>query len=366
MLKTTTNLLGLFKKGKYRDSLKSVQLAIASGESVERWYRLKIRCELTIGKYEEAKNTYLDAIKKHPSSIHLRKLAREAYKFNGDQQSADRMYSEMDALIRRSAWRYSDSANSLVIGEMMMDVGADPRKVLELFFDEAKKKRSRNVDAYKASAELAFSKNDFPLAAKELAQALKWDAEDADLHFGLARAYASSNPKIATESLKKALELNPNHLKANLFECDNLIDRESYSSAIERCDKILKINPNHELAFAYKAVIANLLGKFEDEKKFYALAKKYYPKNPEVDHLIGRKLSQKYRFAEGAVYQKKAIENDSSYLPAQFQLSIDLLRLGKEDEGWKLANAYHDRDGYNVISHNLLQLHEKIKKFLDA
>ena len=38
--------------------------------------------------------------------------------------------------------------------------------------------------------------------------------------------------------------------------------------------------------------------------------------NPEVDHLIGRKLSQKYRFAEGAAYQRRALALDSG-IPAR-------------------------------------------------
>ena len=52
--------------------------------------------------------------------------------------------------------------------------------------------------------------------------------------------------------------------------------------------------------------------------------------NPEVDHLIGRKLSQKYRFAEGAEYQRQALKSDPQYLPAKIQLAQDLLRLGAE------------------------------------
>ena len=76
--------------------------------------------------------------------------------------------------------------------------------------------------------------------------------------------------------------------------------------------------------------------------------------NPEVDHLIGRKLSQKYRFAEGAALQKQALGLDADYLPAKVQLCQDLLRLGEETEGWKLAAEIFSRDGYNVVAYNLV------------
>ena len=59
--------------------------------------------------------------------------------------------------------------------------------------------------------------------------------------------------------------------------------------------------------------------------------------NPEVDFLIGRELSQKYRFREGAGYQEQSLRLDPDYLPAKSQLAQDRLRLGQEEQGWELA-----------------------------
>jgi tetratricopeptide (TPR) repeat protein len=82
-----------------------------------------------------------------------------------------------------------------------------------------------------------------------------------------------------------------------------------------------------------------------------------------VDHLIGRKLSQKYRFAEGADYQRRALKLDPAYLPAKVQLCQDLLRLGDEQRGWKLAAEVYEADGYNVLAHNLVNLKERLDQF---
>ena len=67
-----------------------------------------------------------------------------------------------------------------------------------------------------------------------------------------------------------------------------------------------------------------------------------------MTHLIGLKLSQKYRFAEGAAHQRQALRFDPNYLPAKAQLAQDLLRLGEEAEGWRLAEEVHEQDGYDV------------------
>ena len=88
-----------------------------------------------------------------------------------------------------------------------------------------------------------------------------------------------------------------------------------------------------------------------------------WPSNPEVDHLIGRKLSQKYRFAEGAALQKQVLALDPDYLPAKIQLCQDLLRLGEETEGWKLAAEIFSKDGYNVVAYNLVTLRDRLAGF---
>jgi tetratricopeptide (TPR) repeat protein len=82
-----------------------------------------------------------------------------------------------------------------------------------------------------------------------------------------------------------------------------------------------------------------------------------------VDHLIGRKLSQNYRFAEGVQYQRRALDRDPGFVPARIQLSQDLLRWGEVAEGWQLAEQVNREDGYNVLAYNLVTLRGKLGDF---
>src|SRR5438309_8005496 len=78
---------------------------------------------------------------------------------------------------------------------------------------------------------------------------------------------------------------------------------------------------------------------------------------------MGLKLSQNYRFEEGAVHQRRALEYDKDFLAAKAQLAQDLLRLGEESEGWKLAQEVQKQDGYDVQAYNLVALHDTMAGF---
>jgi len=53
----------------------------------------------------------------------------------------------------------------------------------------------------------------------------------------------------------------------------------------------------------------------------------------------------------------------ADFLPAKIQLAQDLLRLGEEAEGWRLAGEVHQQDGYDVTAFNLVTLRDKLAGF---
>ena len=110
-------------------------------------------------------------------------------------------------------------------------------------------------------------------------------------------------------------------------------------------------------------MLAHLRGDRQGETAARENALATWKHNPEVDHLIGKKLSQKYRFEVGNAYQERALAFDAKYEPAQFQLSQDLLRTGREEEGWKLADAVFKADPYNVTGDYLKEAREGVDQY---
>ena len=242
--------------------------------------------------------------------------------------------------------------------------GADSPKVLDLFYDVAIKEQPDLVDAYLATAELALAKQDYALAAETLRKAPKAAAEDPRFHYLLARAYSAEDRAGSDKELAEALKINPNHVDSLLLQADHLIDSEKYDEAAQVLKQVHEVNPA-------RAAGLRLPGRAGPPAATTPTARPPHasrpwrsgPTNPEVDHLIGRKLSQKYRFAEGSAYQRQALEFDPDYQPAKIQLCQDLLRLGDEAEGWKLAAEIFASDAYNVVAFNLDTLRDRLAGF---
>ncbi len=353
----------LFDTGHYAKCAELAADQVKLGIWNDRWWRLKIEIDLETGFYGDALETFELALRRWSDDIELRLLGREVYLYNGQPDKAQEMLDSIDRLVRQAPWRYSAPASRVALGRILLMRGFDARQVLEVIYDRIKTDQPEFVGTYVASGDLALEKNDFAVAANEFQRALKLQPDSADLHFKLARAFAPSNPAEAERLLKKALEINPRHSGALLFQADQLIDGEQYDEAHAVLDRVLEINEQHPLAWAYRAVLAHFDAAPQREKLCRNVALCSWRNNPQVDHLIGKKLSQHYRFKEGAEYQRSALAMDPNYLPAKFQLSQDLLRLGDEQQGWELANEVNEKDGYNVVAYNLITLEEQLARF---
>jgi len=244
------------------------------------------------------------------------------------------------------------------VGRAALGRGADPKLVLDRLYEPAKVLDRKLRDPYLAMGELALDKQDYALAAEVYQEGLTQIPDDPDLLWGLARAYGSSDaPRMGT-AIERALAVNPKHAGCLLMLVDRQIDAEDYAGASLRLDEVRSVNPFHPEAWAYEAVLAHLSGNSGREALALEMALKHWPANPRVPHLVGRKLSRNYRFAEGARLQRRALEFDPGYHPARSQLAEDLLRLGEEEEGWRLAGEMHEADGYNVMALNLVTLRD--------
>ncbi|MFI5455508.1 MAG: peptidase MA family metallohydrolase [Isosphaerales bacterium] len=353
----------LFRTGRYDECARVVDEEIGNDAGSEPWHHLKVKTELARGKDAEAIASLEGSLRHFPASVSLHLLARDVYRVNGRDQDAATELDAIERLVQGSPRRYATADGLVTIGRFFLLRGADARKVLDQFYDVVTKQQPDFAEAYFATAEMALDKEDYALAAETLRKAPKTAALDPRFHYLHARALSAQDRAGTALAISEALKINPRHVDSLLLQTDQLIDGERYAEADQVLKRIFDVNPREPRAFAYQAVLAHLRGDGKGEESARRRALERWASNPEVDHLIGRKLSEKYRFAEGSARQRQALAMDPDYQPAKTQLCQDLLRLGTEDEGWKLAAEIFSKDAYNVVAYNLITLRDRLSGF---
>jgi tetratricopeptide (TPR) repeat protein len=353
----------LFRTGEYDKCLEDTHKAIKQGAYDGEWRVLEAETLMALGRYDEAAE-FIDTILTHSRpDIRLMNLAHTVYLQAGREEQARTVLGFVYRIISYRRVEYLSSAEMVAVGESLLELGAEPRVILENFYDRAIKADPNCRQAYLAAGALALAKQDYKLAAERYREALKRFGADPDAHYGLAQAFYHSDRQEMLKSLDAALHVNPRHAAALVLLAEHQIDGEDFEAAAKSLDRVTAVNPWYPDAWAYRAVLAHLANEPNAVESRRAKALKFWSDNPRVDYLIGRKLSQEYRFTEGAAHQRQALQFDPNYLPARIQLAQDLLRLGDETEGWALADEVNRRDPYNVEAYNLVNLRDTLARF---
>ena len=329
----------------------------------EGWPRLLMSSYLATGQYESAVKVYESNIERFTTSIRLRMLGAQAYRFTNNQKLAKAQLDLIPELVQRVPWRFNSKTELVALGDFFLTQGEDPKQVLEICYDKAIKEDPKLVEAHVAAARLAISKMDDQVALASLRKAVAIDDEDPEIHFLIARAWSHSDAEKASASVQRALLINPNHIPSLMWLAESKMDSERYEVAEELLKDVEKINPKLPELWAIRAAIAHLEGRYDEEGKMRRRALEPWPLNPEVDHLIGTQLASHYRFEESVEYQRRALIMKDDYVPAKTQLAQDLLRLGAGEEGWRIVDEVRKADPYHVPIFNLKKLHARIDKF---
>lgn len=361
----------MFQQGRYEIVIQICDYSLRRGQPSWEWRTLRFQSLAKIGEYEEAIAEARETTSVFPEELGALLAAYQFFKETGHDEDAARMLAGINKAAAAVPKRERTPLDLVHLGRAALVLGADPGIVLEQYYGPAKatKVNGDNVspgvlEAFFHSGQLALDKEDYKRAAEEFRAGLKLAPGDVDLLFGLAKAVFPSSRKEGQNLLEKIVENSPRHDGALLLETEYAINFENYDEAIALLEIVEATNPRHPLAHAYRAILAELIkpgtGEFEKARE---TALSVWQKNPEIDHVIGRVLSRKYRYAEGAESQRRALEFDSEYLPAKLQLAHDLLRLGKVEDAWPLVTEVAEADEYNVQAYNLEILKQEIESF---
>ncbi|MGV3663744.1 MAG: peptidase MA family metallohydrolase [Prosthecobacter sp.] len=355
----------LLARGDYELVARIGESAVEKGLKAPEWRLLRFKALIELGQIDTALEETRKALVLFPDHFEMLMMRHDLARLLGKADVAAEALTKLNEAARKKAAKDRTALEMVALGRAALVLKADAQKVITQYFKAAQKKDPKLEDAYLAEGRLALQKDDAARAADVFRAGLKAHGETAALRHGLAQAFKTSDREKAVENLDKVLALNPHFHAAHLLRAELLIGGEKFMEAEAAVQQVLDLDEHHPLAWSLRAVVAHLFQ--ADEKKTTqarAEALRRWARNPEVDNTIGRCLSRAYRFTESVGHQRQALEFDPHYLPAKVQLCHDLLRLGEEEEAWKLAAVIRQEDGYNIQAHNLGTLEQQMKGYI--
>ena len=137
----------LFRTGHYDECVRLVADQFEEGVRDDGWALLRIRLDLTRGRYAAALASLEEAQRRFPLSAPLYLLGRDVYRYNGRPDDAEGMMDAIERLIAMAPRRFATPEARVTIGRYLLLRGADARKVLDQFYDPARKQDPDLLDA---------------------------------------------------------------------------------------------------------------------------------------------------------------------------------------------------------------------------
>jgi len=350
----------LLLEGKYEEAIALSEKKSRDTEDRAGWFRVKARALIETGQLEEAIREAPAALSNVASLATVRLLLYELAQKTQPEFVAQRL---LHPIVRYNRDRELPAEELAATGIAYLELGGDPRSVLDDYLFPAKNEGPKERLPYLAIGELALEKQDYELAAETYRDALKHHPDDPDFLFGLGMAMQSAEPDAAQAFVQRALERNPRHPDSLLWLARSKIDADQFDEAIEILETITATNPLNSEAWAMRTAIAELRNDPAKAAEYRGRALALWDGNPVPDAVTGTLLARNYRFDEGIQYLIQSLQKDDTHLPARLQLGVALLRQGRDEEGWMHIDYVRSRDPYNIIAYNMLELRDRLQEF---
>jgi tetratricopeptide (TPR) repeat protein len=201
-------------------------------------------------------------------------------------------------------------------------------------------------------------------ALKSFQLALQVDPKWTPALLGSARALADDNPPQAVALAKRALEVNPSSVDAQVFLAEQAVDAGRHDAARQALEKAFAVNPSSLDAHALLAAIAYVEDKPQDFEAEVARTLAIAPNDGDVYRAAGELAAHNYRFDEAVALTRRALALDSGDVRALADLGVQLLRTGDEPGARVALEASFKADPYNRLILNLLTMMDGLDKFV--
>jgi tetratricopeptide (TPR) repeat protein len=201
-------------------------------------------------------------------------------------------------------------------------------------------------------------------ALKSFQMALQVDAKWAPALIGSARALEDENPPQAVALAKRALEINPSSVEAQIFLAEEAADADHHDEAHAALEKALAVNPSSLDAHALLAALAYVDDKPSEFDAEVAKTLAIAPSYGDVYRVAGELAAHKYRFDEAVVLTRRGLAINANTPRALADLGLQLLRTGDEAAARTALEASFKNDPFDKPTLNLLTMMDNLDKFV--
>jgi tetratricopeptide (TPR) repeat protein len=187
---------------------------------------------------------------------------------------------------------------------------------------------------------------------------------EADALLGLSKSYrdqSKSGP--ASQTLDGAISLEPENLRVLSYQATLALQEEDWKQAAELLEQGFEKAPGGLELLELQCALTYFTESTEEFEKAKQEVLKVNPRDGGLYELLGDLCVTKRRQEEAVEFYGKAFELDPSKWSALASKGINLLRLGREEEGIAALEESYASDPYNIWTVNTLRLLDSLDRF---
>lgn len=170
---------------------------------------------------------------------------------------------------------------------------------------------TRSVDDFIRAAEAAAAQGNYRAAIEAYDRASRRRPNDLDLHRRAARLMVFiGQPEKAEQRIRKALEIDSNHLPSRAVLCMALDWQKRIAEAVAECQAVVAADPNYATGYAYLAEALADSGDFNAARAAAQTAVDLEPDNVDALRNLGYVYDVFGRYDMARYHYERALERD--------------------------------------------------------
>jgi len=192
---------------------------------------------------------------------------------------------------------------------------------------------------------------------------LRRNPRDARALLGRAQSMEFAREGGALETVRQALEINPTLVPALLFLGKLQLGVEAFDEASAQAEQALQINPTSLDALALLAAARDMAGDAAGAARAQAQGRALNPRDPRLPLALADAAQNRRRYTDAVSLAREAVALDPEAWEARGLLGINLLRLGRMEEGRDELERAFAGDPFNVWFKNTLDLLDTLDRY---